>query len=173
MKPGALAAAAGLALRVSGSPLAAEEPQVKPAIRGLVSMGAYRFVGAGGDPVNTLEPLRAKPGIFGGLVVIASWAQLQPTPDAELHDGTRSTRRWPTCAPTRSVRIYALMKQLGPEIVFQTYRTNPSDFEGTIRMGVAQGATSIELWQDYRGFPEVANAKLEHWAELIEANKTP
>ena len=60
---------------------------VKPAIRGLVSMGAYRFVGAGGDPVNTLEPLRAKPGIFGGLVVIASWAQLQPTPDAELEDG--------------------------------------------------------------------------------------
>jgi hypothetical protein len=39
------------------------------------------------------------------------------------------------------VRIYALMKQLGPEIVFQTCRTNPSDFEGTIRMGLAQGAT--------------------------------
>src|SRR5215216_4736206 len=51
---------------------------VKPPIRGLVSMGAYRFVGYGGDPVNTLEPLNAKPGIFGGLVVIASWKQLQP-----------------------------------------------------------------------------------------------
>ena len=48
---------------------------------------------------------------------------------------------------------YALMKKLGPEIVFQTYGTNPTDFEGTIRMGVAQGATSIELWQDYGGFP--------------------
>jgi len=75
--------------------------------------------------------------------------------------------------PKPLVRIYALMKQLGPEIVFQTYRTNPSDFEGTIRMGVAQGATSIELWQDYRGFPEVANARLERWAGLVEANKTP
>ena len=57
---------------------------IKPPIRGLVSMGAYRFVGYGGDPVNTLEPLNAKPGIFGGLVVIASWKQLQPTPDSEI-----------------------------------------------------------------------------------------
>ena len=57
---------------------------IKPPIRGLVSMGAYRFVGYGGDPVNTLEPLNAKPGIFGGLVVIASWKQLQPTPDTEI-----------------------------------------------------------------------------------------
>jgi hypothetical protein len=346
------ATAAALALLVPGTPLAAEEPQVKPAIRGLVSMGAYRFVGAGGDPVNTLEPLRAKPGIFGGLVVIASWAQLQPTPDAELQDGnaidkamadvraynaehpqkplavrlrvwggfmapewamrlggppvaavykekTRHVGRfwspeyrqawrrlqqalaakydsWPlvrevsmtscmsftaepfflpgeagvqkpiraagftekayeeclksgvadysawkrtrvvlsvnplrtglgegpgdpaftervmrdcrrelgvrcvfdnhdldTDLPKPLVPIYALMKQLGPEIAFQTYHTNPADFEGTIRMGVAHGATSIELWQDYRGFPEMPDAKLRHWAELLEANKTP
>src|ERR1700733_2144894 len=55
-------------------------------VRGLVSMGAYRFVGKGGDPVNTLEPLNAKPGIFGGLVVIASWKQLQPTQQSEIGD---------------------------------------------------------------------------------------
>lgn len=36
---------------------------IKAPIRGLVSMGAYRFVGKGGDPVNTLAPLNAKPGI--------------------------------------------------------------------------------------------------------------
>ena len=63
---------------------AAHAEDVKVPIRGLVSMGAYRFVGSGGDPVNTLEPLNAKPGIFGGLVVIASWKQLQPTPDSEI-----------------------------------------------------------------------------------------
>ena len=57
-------------------------------------------------------------------------------------------------------------------IVFQTYRTNPSDFEGTIRMGVAQGATSIELWQDYGGFPLVSNDKLKRWAAMVEANQT-
>ena len=58
----------------------AADPQIKPPIRGLVSMGAYRFVGQGGDPVNTLAPLDAKAGIFGGLVIIATWKQLQPTP---------------------------------------------------------------------------------------------
>src|SRR5262249_60210863 len=52
--------------------------------RGLGSMGAYRLVGRGGDPVNTLEPLTAKPGIFGALVIIASWKQLQPTPTSEI-----------------------------------------------------------------------------------------
>jgi hypothetical protein len=59
---------------------------IKAPLRGLVSMGAYRFVGSGGDPVNTLEPLNAKPGIFGGLVVIASWKQLQPTPQSQIGD---------------------------------------------------------------------------------------
>ena len=44
----------------------AADPQIKPPIRGLVSMGAYRFVGKGGDPVNTLEPLNAKPEISAG-----------------------------------------------------------------------------------------------------------
>src|SRR2546428_1485638 len=47
-------------------------------------MGAYRFVGKGGDPINTLEPLNAKAGIFGGLVIIATWKQLQPTPNSAI-----------------------------------------------------------------------------------------
>ena len=69
----------------------ARAQDIKPPIRGLVSMGAYRFVGYGGDPVNTLEPLNTKPGIFGGLVVIASWKQLQPTP--ELGDRPQQRHR--------------------------------------------------------------------------------
>jgi hypothetical protein len=343
------ATVAVVALIVASGTLAAAEPGVKPPIHGLVSMGAFKFVGSGGDPVNTLEPLNAKPGIFGGIVIIASWAQLQPTGDTELEDGNvidkamadvraynskhpekplavrlriwggfkapgwamklggapiaavhkNKNRRvgrfwspeyrhawaslqrklaarydsWPlirevamtSCMsftaepffspsedsvqkllraagftdaaykeclrngiadyaawkttrvvlsvnPLRTglgqgpgdpeftegvmrdcrktlgtrcvldnhdldtdlarplVRIYALMKELGPEIVFQTAKENPPDFEGTIKMGVAQGATSIELWQDYNGFPLVPNAKLKHWAALIEAN---
>ena len=74
-------ACAGLLL-LPADPVGAQD--TKAPIRGLVSMGAYRFVGYGGDPVNTLEPLDAKPGIFGGLVVIASWKQLQPTPESEI-----------------------------------------------------------------------------------------
>src|SRR3954469_1747113 len=80
--------ALGLAtLLASGVLLGAQDSRVKPPIRGLVSMGAFKFVGSGGDPVNTLEPLNAKPGIFGGLVVIASWAQLQPEATSKISDG--------------------------------------------------------------------------------------
>jgi hypothetical protein len=314
-------------------------------------MGAFKFVGSGGEPVNTLEPLNAKPGIFGGLVVIASWAQLQPEPASEIANGNvidtamadvraynarhpekplavrlriwggfkappwvlnlggppikavhnNKNRRlgrfwsreyreawarlqeklaakydsWPlirevsvtscmsftaepffvptedsvqvpireagfteeaykeclrhalddyaawkasrlvlsvnplrtrlnqgsgdaaftmnimrdcrkklgvrcvfdnhnldTALPRPLMPLYALMKELGPEIVYQTGGTNPRDFEGTIKMGVAQGATSIELWQDYGGFPTVPSESLERWAAMVEANKT-
>jgi len=322
---------------------------MKAPIRGLVSMGAYRFVGSGGDPVNTLEPLNAKPGIFGGLVVIASWKQLQPTPGSEIGDDNvidqalaqvraynernpgkplavklrvwggftapdwakelggapidtvhrnkhrtvgrfwsaeyrqawarlqqrlaarfdqhplinevsvtacmsytaepffvppedtvvphlraagftdaaykecltdavadyapwRQSRLVLSVNPLRTAlgqgpgdpeftegvmrrcrqavgprcvfdnhdldtnlarplhRIYATMKQLGPEIEFQTGPTTPKDFDGTIKMGVSYGASSIELYQDYGGFPLVADAKLKQWAAMIERN---
>jgi hypothetical protein len=322
---------------------------IKAPIRGLVSMGAYRFVGYGGDPVNTLGPLDAKPGIFGGLVLIASWKQLQPTPQSEIGDNnvidqalaevraynernphkplgvklrvwggfeapdwakhlggmpietiyndkqrivgrfwnpayrqawahlqqqlaarfdkrplikevavtacmsytaepffipsedsvTRPLRAagltdaaykdcltnavadygaWKESRLVLSVNplrtgagqgngdaaftegvmrncrqaigrrcvfdnhdldtdlpkplypIYTVMKQLGPEIEFQTWRTTPKDFDGTIKMGVSYGASSIELYQDYGGFPLVADDKLKQWAAMLEAN---
>jgi hypothetical protein len=322
---------------------------IKVPIRGLVSMGAYRFVGQGGDPVNTLERLDAKPGIFGGLVVIASWKQLQSTPQSEIGDNNVidqalaevraynernphkplaiKLRIWggfeapdwakqlggtpvettfngkqrivgrfwspayrqawarlqqqlaarfdkrplikevavtscmsytaePFVVPTeasvikplraagftdaaykdclthgvadyapwkesrlvlsvnplrtgvgqgngdaaftqgvmRNCRqtigrrcvfdnhdldadlpkplnpIYATMKQLGPEIEFQTWRQTPKDFDGTIKLGVSYGASSIELYQDYGGFPYVDDVKLKEWAAMIEKN---
>ena len=37
---------------------------------------------------------------------------------------------------------------------------------------VAQGATSIELWQDYGGFPTVADDLLKRWAAMVESNKS-
>jgi len=77
-------ACALLALLPAGS---AAAQSMKPPIRGLISMGAYKFVGSGGPPVNTLAPLDAKPGIFSGLVIVATWAQLQPTRGAEIEDG--------------------------------------------------------------------------------------
>ena len=336
---------------IATGPSSAHAQPAKPAIRGLVSMGAFKFVGSGGDPVNTLAPLNAKPGIFGGIVIIASWAQLQPTSASEF-DGSvidqaladvreynskhpekplavrlriwggfkapgwamklggppisavhnkknrrvgrfwspeyrqawaglqqklaakydsrplirevsmtscmsftaepffspsensvqepiraagfteaaykeclqhglddysawKSTRIVLSVNPLRTglnqgpgdpeftmgimrdcrkklgvrcvfdnhnldtnlprplVPLYALMKKLGPEIVFQTGGTNPKDFEGTIKFGVAQGATSIELWQDYGGFPTVPDALLKRWAAMVETNQTP
>jgi hypothetical protein len=325
----------------------AAEPQIKPSIRGLVSMGAYRFVGGGGDPINTLEPLNAKAGIFGGLVIVATWKQLQPTPGSEIgennvidqalaevraynarnpdrplavklgvwggfevpdwamrlgggepirtvHNGTPRVlgpfwssayrQAWarfqeqlaakydtrplirevsvtscmsytaepfflptePTVAnplraagytdaahrqclahavadyapwrasrlvlslnpfygltrragdvafteqvmrscrqtlgrrcvfdnhdldadpPKSIIPIFALMRKMGPEIEFQTFHETPKDFEGTIRKGISLGASSIELWQDYQGFPLLPAAKLSRWAAMFE-----
>ena len=53
--------------------------EAKKPIRGLVSMGPMKFSVNGTDPVNTLEPLNAKPGIFGGIVILATWRELQPS----------------------------------------------------------------------------------------------
>jgi len=323
---------------------------VKPPIRGLISMGAYRFVGEGGNPVNTLAPLNRKPGIFGGIVIVATWAQLQPTPGAAIgsnnvisqalakvraynrrnpqkplgvklriwggfeapdwaksiggapittvHNGKTRTvgrfwspayrRAWadlqqqlaarfdkwklirevaitscmsytaepffiPVTEPTvmdpllaagfkpaayrsclsnavsdyaawtRSrlvlavnplrtdatpgpgdaaftqqvmlacrraigarcvfdnhdldsnlakplLPIYAYMDQLGPEIEFQTLCASPAHYEATIKLGVQYGASAIELYQDYGGFPFVSDTKLKRWAAMIEQN---
>jgi hypothetical protein len=76
-----------------------------------------------------------------------------------------------TDLPKPLVPIYALMKKLGPEIIFQTLHETPKDFEGTIAFGIAQGATAIELWQDYPGFPNVPDPQLRKWAKMVEENK--
>ncbi len=124
--------------------------ETKEPIRGLVSMGAYKFVVAGTDPVNTLEPLNAKPGIFGGIVCIFDNHDLDTKP------------------PKSILPIYASMKRLGTPTEFQTFHETPSDFEGTIQKAVSLGAGSIELWQDYQGFRLQPDAKLKKWAAMIE-----
>jgi len=342
---GPMLACAMLSLLPGNGALAAE-PEIKPPIRGLVSMGAFRFLSNESDPVNTLEPLNAKAGIFGGIVIIATWKQLQPTPSSEVadndaidraladvraynaanpgkplavklrvwggimapewamhlggsgpihvvHNGKPRTlghfwtpayrHAWarlqeklaakydsvplirevsvtqcmsftaepfflptePTVknpllaagyhdaahkqclenavadyAPWKASRlvlslnpfyglrgkgdpafteqvmhkcrqevgrrcvfdnhdldvdppktllpIYAAMRKMGPEIEFQTLHETPKNFEGTIRKGVSLGASSIELWQDYQGFPLVPAASLKRWAAMLE-----
>jgi hypothetical protein len=331
----------------------AQEP--KPPIRGLISMGAYKFVGVGGPPINTLTPIEKKRGIFSGIVIVATWAQLQPTPGAEIADGnvidqalnmvrgynTRNPQKplavklriwggfeapdwaksiggppintvhknknrtmgrfwspayrkawadlqtklaakyddrplirevaitscmsytsepfflpvneasvmqplgkagykgaayrfcltnavndyaaWkrsrlvfpfnplraePTASPgpgdaefTKDVMlacreaigercvfdnhdldndlavplrpIYAYMKELGPAIEFQTACASPEHYNETIRFGAYYGATAIELYQDYGGFPFVADSRLRGWAAMLEGNDPP
>src|SRR5260370_817249 len=60
--------------------------ETKTPIRGLVSMGAMKFAATGTDPVNTLEPLDARPGIFGGIVILATWRELQKTAASGLEE---------------------------------------------------------------------------------------
>jgi hypothetical protein len=309
------------------------------------SRWAPSFMGYGGDPVNTLEPLNAKPGIFGGLVIISTWRQLQHEPNGEIpdnnpidkaladvraynaknpqkplavkvrifagieapawamkiggepiatiHNGKKRVigrfwspeyrRAWTqfqrklaakydsrplihevamtscyhtadplhprrphgesvarggfqgcrisrvpntrlptthhgkphgsasrsihtTASPPRAIRnsiaimqacrkaigkqcvfdnhdldadtpktilpLHAAMQRMGPEIQFQTLHATPPNWEGTIKRGVALGASSIELWQDYGGFPQVPDATLKRWAAMLEANKS-
>jgi hypothetical protein len=326
----------------------------KTPLQGLVDMGAYRFVAKGGNPVNTLVPLYKKRGLFSGIVVVATWRELQPNPSAAIpakntidrmlaavrtynqkfpatplaiklrvwagfeaptwvknlggnplriqHNGTTRTigRFWsasyaqawqafqqrlaerydseplihevavtscmiltaepfflPTDQPTLDVLhaagfsdaayrtclanavsdygpwqstviefpfnpfrstdvqpwqldlaftesvmtacrqnlgarcvldnhdldapvlpsirpLYAFMKQLGPGIEFQTYHETPQYWDLTIQAGVRVGASSIELWQDYGGFPLLkSRSRLQKWADALKANPTP
>ena len=46
----------------------------------------------------------------------------------------------------------------------------PKDFDATIRLGVSYGASSIELYQDYGGFPLVPDVRLRQWAAMLEGN---
>ena len=69
--------------------------------------------------------------------------------------------------------IYAYMKQLGPYVEFQTACASPQNYDETIRFGAYYGASGIELYQDYGGFPYVANSRLKKWAALLEGNDPP
>src|SRR6187401_1427793 len=64
--------------------LSATAAEMKAPLRGLVSMGPMKFSAQNTEPANTLEPLNARPGIFGGIVVLATWRQLQPSAGAGI-----------------------------------------------------------------------------------------
>ena len=337
----------GLAIVVLLAPIA--HAQVKEPLRGLVSMGAYRFVVDASDPINSLDKLNEKPGIFGGIVILASWRELQATQNSGLaennaidraleevreynrknpqkplgvklrvwggfvapdwakalgngpinvvhkkprtvgafwgppyrkawahlqellaakyddeplirevavtscmsftaepfflpgeatvkgplekagfmpfeykqclnnavsdyapwkktnvevplnplhmplgnpkgdHDFTtqfmKSCRQafgkrcifdnhdLDTLAGPPVKKMYDIMKKMGGPIEFQTGPATPKDYEGTIRYGVSVGAQSIELYQDYGGFPQVPDEQLKKWAAIVEGKR--
>jgi hypothetical protein len=66
-----LALCAMLALPSLGGALA--DPAIKPAITGLISTGS---------PTNTLDEFTGRAGILGGVVIQATWADLEPTQPA-------------------------------------------------------------------------------------------
>ncbi|WAC92301.1 hypothetical protein [Mycobacterium sp. Aquia_213] len=66
--------------------------------------------------------------------------------------------------------IYAAMKSSGAEVEFQTGGASPPDLGAVIGYGVQQGATSIELYQDYGGFTEVPDDDLRKYAAMLEHN---
>jgi hypothetical protein len=147
--------------------------ETKPPIRGLVSMGAYAFVSVGGQPVNTLAPLRStgsgcpptrspitRRGRISRLVLAVNPYRTTSggSGDPAFAKGVMLACRTAiggrcvfdnhdldsNLAPPL-VPIYAYMRQLGPEIEFQTQFATPTDFPATIRLGVRQGASDRAL----------------------------
>lgn len=59
---------------------------VKEPLRGLISMGAYKFAPFLDEPDNSLDTVRAKAGLLQGIVILASWRSLEPTPTSGLAD---------------------------------------------------------------------------------------
>lgn len=66
--------------------------------------------------------------------------------------------------------IYAAMKRSGAEVEFQTGPASPPDLGGVIGYGVSNGATSIELYQDYGGFTLVPDADLRKYSAMLINN---
>ena len=73
---------------------------VKTPIRGLISMGSYSFVGDVGEPTNTMDKIEQKPGLLRGVVIVATWRNLEPTadggiaPDNEIYRGLANVRAY-------------------------------------------------------------------------------
>jgi len=67
--------------------------------------------------------------------------------------------------------LYEAMEKSGAEVEFQSGPAAPKDLDGMIRRAVSTGGTSVELWQDYQGFPEMADAELRRSAKLLEDNR--
>jgi len=67
--------------------------------------------------------------------------------------------------------IYEAMEKSGAEVEFQSGPAMPKDLDGVIARAVSAGGTSVELWQDYQGFPEMADAELRRSAKRLEQNR--
>ena len=63
-------------------PACAQPVQLKPPMRGLISMGNISFHRTDdGVPNNSLQAIATRPGAIQGVVINVTWAQLQPAPD--------------------------------------------------------------------------------------------
>src|SRR5262245_49507903 len=83
------------------APAFAVDPEIKPPIIGLVSTGSSD---------NTLTPLTQKAGIFGGVVVQATWSQLQATnsPNVDIkpiESALDQVRHYNSQNPNRSLAV--------------------------------------------------------------------
>jgi hypothetical protein len=65
---------------------------VKPPLRGFLSMGAYKFVPDLGEPDNSLDAVRKKPGLLQGIVILATWRSLERSATSGLTENNEIDR---------------------------------------------------------------------------------
>jgi hypothetical protein len=100
---------------------------VKEPLRGLISMGAYKFAPVLGEPDNSLDTVRQKNGLLQGIVILASWRSLVPTATSGLADnneidqGLAAVRKYNQDNPTAplAVKIRAWGGFWAPDWVIQ------------------------------------------------------
>lgn len=83
---------------------------IKDPLRGIISMGAYNF-GLNSEPVNTISPVSQKAGLLQGIVLIATWRNLEPTAtsglaaDNEIDQGLAAVRKYNQQNPTAPLAV--------------------------------------------------------------------
>ena len=82
--PARVGLAAALALYALPHAFAQDRAPTKPAIAGFIDMQTITWHNADdGKPNFTLDNIRKFPGLFGGIVLNATWAEMQRHPDAD------------------------------------------------------------------------------------------
>jgi hypothetical protein len=75
----------GLAALPAAQAGAQNAPQMKPVIAGFIDMQTITWHNADdGQPTFTLDNIKPFPGLFGGIVLNATWAEMQPQPTGAL-----------------------------------------------------------------------------------------
>jgi len=87
------------------------EGAVKPALRGLISMGAYKFRQEYGEPDNSLDIVRQKDGLLQGIVIVATWRNLEKsatsglTENNEIDQGLAEVRKYNDAHPNAPLAV--------------------------------------------------------------------
>jgi len=109
--------AIALAFIASPQASAQQDPPMKPLIRGFIDMQNITWHNTdSGQPTFTLHNIRSFPGVFGGVVLNATWAEMQPQAggplvttriDAALDEVRKYNRNNPSDRIAVKLRIYA------------------------------------------------------------------
>jgi hypothetical protein len=147
-------------------PVSLVSDAVKEPLRGLISMGAYKFAPALGEPDNSLDTVRQKSGLLQGIVLLASWRSLEPTATSGLADnneidqGLAEVRKYNHDNPNTplAVKIRVWGGFWAPDWVIEDSGGKIPVVHTNFR-GVAKSRTLGHVWDDKYHW---------HWAHLQE-----